>query len=528
MTDPFAEDLARKGLDAAPADPFAADLQRKGLGGLTPERKTQLEAKLAAGQARTAALKAGPSGNEPSDYIRSGIRGLATVGSDAADAATFGLYRKGRDKALAALDPETLKTIQGSEKEFHEAPGGAAMGVGGKVAGSMLGLSRLAGGIGAGITRGIGAGAPIVGGALGGAVAGGITAGAQATVEGDRPLDAAKQAGWGALGGGILGGAAGGIGKLIAGAPARQAESEIAGLREGVQTKTKIRKFVPNEDNIRAELARVPQLRTAIHADAVQALPAVKKQLGAVAESNLNPFYQRMAQSGSDQVPFEHVENQLKAAAGGFTKHAEGSQIAVVNHLIDGLREDAAQNGGRLPAQMLREEATAFQSQGHANVPMLGQIPLTKQVKQDIGNALRGAVADHLESLVPADAAGKLYRQSFVDANKRVATWYAIHDIVEENAKRTAAHAPTLMSRVKEIAHAVHNPMMAALPFAKPAAEAVNRNVLSPLAGSAAAGEVGRAAAEAAPSTGVNLLQRAALDKKKRDAEASRLLMGGQ
>lgn len=536
MTDPFAEDLANKGLGAPVDDPFAADLARKGLtAGLTPERKTQLEAKHAKNLQEIEALKAEQNAPD-NNYIAAGIRGGAAGLSDVADKATLGLYKKGRNAALSRLSPDLLKTIQGQESEFH-APveGSPAMrrvqqmaGALGDVAGYGTGLGGLASKAGGAIAKGLGGG--VAAQAIGGAASGGLTAGAEASIGGADRGESAKRAGLGALTGGAIGAAAGAVGKFLGGAPARAAESELAGLKEGVQNKTRIGKFVPREPEIRAELATEPVIRRTIKGDPGAALPQVKQKLKTVANDELEPFYRQMTATGQDGVAGHVVENNLKAVRAGFNKYAEKGQVAVVDDLIDTLAQDAAANGGKIPAQTLRETATAFQGQGHANLPMFGQIPLSKEAKQDIGNALRGAVADHVESLTGNTASGKALREAFVAANKKVSTWYAIHDILEEKVKRERGGAPAMADIVKHTYHAMKHPIMAALPFVEPAAEGLSRKVIAPAVSSAAGRALtpaARAAGTSAPAMGVGMLQEAAQEKKRRDEEAARQLTEG-
>jgi hypothetical protein len=349
--------------------------------------------------------------------------------------------------------------------------------------GYAVGPAGLVGRGGAAIAKAAGGG--LLGGAVGGAMAGGLTGGAEAAIQGASPTEAMKSAGMGAAGGGLLGGAVGAIGKGIAGAPKRAFESEMAGLTENVSTKNKINKFLPREDEIRQELSREPALRRIIKDSPGDAPAPVVKKLQQVAEGDLEPFYQDMVRAGKGGMDPDLAVQNLETLKTHFTKHAEAAPRAVIDQLINGIKEDAAVNGGQVSAQALREEATAFQAQGFANVPMLGPVQLSKEVKQGIGGALRESIAQHLELMMPTDATGKAYGQMFRDANRRVSNWYAIKDLVDESAARAKTNSPTLMGQVGKIAKfAFHGPKAAALsmiPSLGPGAESFNRNILSPL-----------------------------------------------
>lgn len=515
MADPK-ERLAKMAAEAAdPADREWAKTKLAGLGGesaapaasapspgLTPERLAQLQAKSAGFKRDIAAIQAEPEESP----VAAGIRGAATGLSDLADASSFGLYRRGRDKVLGAVAPDTLKTITDSENEFHAAPGGNAMRTLAGAIGYGVGPAGLVGKAGGAIAKAAGGG--ILANALGGAASGAATAGAEAAIAGKDPLEEAK---YGGLAGGALGAAGGLAGRILGGATARAAESELAGLKEGVQNKTRVGKFVPREADIRAELATDPKLRASIKSAPTEALPQAQAKLKDIADNELNPFYDRLEATGRDGVPAATALNNLKAVKAGFNKYAEKGQVAVVDDLINSLEDDAVKNGGTIPARTLRETATAFQSQGHANLPMFGQIPLTKEAKQDIGNALRGAVADHVESIASDPAIGKAYRAGFEAANKRVSTWYTIRDILEEKAARLKGDAAPMADIVKNVAHGISHPFMAALPFVEPSADALNRRVLAPAVSSAAGqalAPAARAAKSALPVTGSALARR--------------------
>jgi hypothetical protein len=280
--------------------------------------------------------------------------------------------------------------------------------------------------------------------------------------------------------------AAGAAGGRIASAPARAEASELKGLTEGVQYKTRVQKFVPNEADIRTQLRTEPKIRSLIKTDPVKAQPLVERMVGERADATLEPFYRQMAATGQDQIPVSMVTDPLKAVRGSFNKVGEKAQIAAIDDYIASLEAEAEANGGKLPAQFVRETATSIQKQGFASTPMFGQVPLSKAVKQDVGNALRGAVADHLESLTPDTASGKALREAFASANREVSTWYRIQDIVDEKATRIRGNASATGDVVHAVASAIKHPggtlgklALGALPGAS---DVMDRRVFAPLA----------------------------------------------
>lgn len=397
---------------------------------------------------------------------------------------------------------------------------------------------------GAGMFAGAGAGAmasralaPLVttlpgrvaAGALSTSYGGGVGAATDKLTEGGSPgevLDAGKRgASVGALVGAPLSLAGEGVAALAKNAPTRVAESELAGLKEGVQYKTRIQKFEPNEDAIRAAMNANPEMRATIKTDARVAQPMVEAKFKQVADQSLAPFYEQMAKSGTDGVSADLVIEQLKAARGGFNPIAEKSQLAVLDSVIEDVTKMAAENGGKLPAQFLRETATAFQGQGYSNLPMFGPVQLSKQLKQDVGNGIRQAIADHVEGLAADPAQGKALRQAFEDGNREVALWYRIKDIVDEKARRLGANASPmgdLVAGANRFRHAVKNPWSAAADAALgPLPEAVDRSVLAPIGrglDTFRGGVAGTGATSGAPG---NRLVQAAQEKKRQEEEAA-------
>jgi hypothetical protein len=201
-----------------------------------------------------------------------------------------------------------------------------------------------------------------------------------------------------------------------------------------------------------------------------------------VAEAELQPFYDGMKQAGQDKVPLAIVEKNLKAVRGGFDRHAEKPQIAIVDGLIESIQEEAGQNGGMVPVDSLRQSATSMQKQGHAGTPMFGMVPLSKVAKQQIGSAMRQSISDHIEQ-----AAGPEWREAYQTANKRVSTWARIDEILAEKAERIEGKAKPMGDLVQgahAIKDAVQNPIKAvgtaALKAAAPAFDWMDRHVLGP------------------------------------------------
>lgn len=379
-------------------------------------------------------------------------------------------------------------------------------------------------------------GGRVAAGTLGSAFGGGVGSGTQKAMEGGTPGEVVEAGKGGAAVGALVGlplsTVGEGIGALAKGAPKRVAEADFSGLKEGVQYKTRIQKFEPNQDAMRAAMEQSPEIRAAIKQDARAALPMVEQKFKQVADQSLAPFYERMAASGQDQVPVEMVLNQLKAARGGFHDIAEASQVAVVDDLIEKFTKKAAETGGKLPAEYIRQAATSYQGQGYANLPMFGPVQLSKQLKQDVGNGLRAAVADHVESLAGNDASGKAVRQAFENANKEVALWYRIKDIVDEKARRISGNATPmgdLVSGANKVRHALKHPWETGMDLLPELPEAMDRAVLAPLARGADMFS-SRTAGKAAQLSGAgNALVRAQREQQRQQEEmAARLRAGGR
>lgn len=518
MSDPLADDLAAKGLDGPVAtdDPLAADLAAKGKLDRLKQKHDATMAKVAALQAQPDPMSAGEVGKAVvSDLWNRGAalaRGIGTVirhpidtamvperrrellrGVD--DAVTLGYGRRAADYLSRDVLGSKDSTFAETEAADHAAApdvraGGAALG--------MFLPSPVNKALGAGsgaVSKIVGPATSIPGAAARGLITGTgayavgapLLAAASADSAGHR-LQAARDAATdpgGLMLSGLLGAGGGMVKKYVGGAPARAEESELAGLTEGVRNTTRINKYAPNAEQIRGELNKAPDLRAEIKSNPVTAAPKVEKMFGDIADSELEPFYERMAKTGTDQVPLEGPANALKAVRAGLNRVTEKGQIAALDDAMKSLEEVAAENGGKIPAQFLRETATGFQKQGNANVPMFGPVPLSKALKRDIGNALRGSVADHLESLAGDDASGKALSDAFRSANQRVATWARINEIVSEKADYLKGNASPMADLVKGVVDAGKHPYKTALKVIPKAADVVDRKLLGPAVDSA-------------------------------------------
>lgn len=555
--------------DKQPAgtDPLAAYLDDKGA-----ERKTALEERHKRQHRELGQLRSEGTGSSLGDYLTAGGAALAdkataigrgvrevarhpiaTFTDDSRrreflrgvdDTVTFGYGKKlaaNLDEALPGnlrmdLTPEERRAagwdysdVPSKLRSTEQSDAAAAPDVrtGGAIAGAFIpgGAANM---VGRGAARAAEAAIPAVraAGAIGGAGRAALTyelaapaiSAAHADNEGRR-LEAAKEAATDPANI-ALSTAAGAAGGRIASAPARAEASELKGLTEGVQYKTRVQKFVPNEADIRTQLRTEPKIRSLIKTDPVKAQPLVERMVGERADATLEPFYRQMAATGQDQIPVGVVTDPLKAVRAGFNKVGEKAQIAAIDDYIASLEAEAQANGGKLPAQFVRETATSIQKQGFASTPMFGQVPLSKAVKQDVGNALRGAVADHLESLTPNTAAGKALREAFGQANREVSTWYRIQDIVDEKATRIRGNASATGDVVHAVASAIKHPggtlgklALGALPGAS---DVLDRRVLAPLAPAAEA--IGQRLAPSPITAGTNpiLMARQAEQERER------------
>jgi hypothetical protein len=295
------------------------------------------------------------------------------------------------------------------------------------------------------------------------------------------------------------GAATSGLGKLIGGAPKRAEESEIGGLKEGVQYKTRIQKFDANEGDIRAVLTNDKELRSLIKTDPQKAAALAEKRLETVADAELEPFYQHLKDIGQDNVPLATVEKQLQGVRASLKGVAKKPLRESVDGLIEDFRAEAAANGGSVSAsELLRPDATTFQQLGFGNLANFGPVPLVKQLKQQVGGAIRSAIGDHMESV----GADPKIKAAFRDANKRVSTWNRITEILDEKATRADANAPAAGDLVGAGIDAIRRPVRTALGVAPLIGDAIDRRVLGPAVSSKAGKKLapaGRAAINATP-----------------------------
>lgn len=409
------------------------------------------------------------------------------------DVTTLGYGRKLADNVVRALsdptasrDYDPIESFRGTMASTEAADAAAAPGF--RTAGNIGGLFTpgavsTAGAAGTKVAEKLIAGPGLAKstarGVLGYEATAPVVAGLHADAEGHR-LEAAGEVARDPIGL-AFSAAAGGGGHTVKSAPARAAASEVKGLTEGVQYKTRITKFDPSEAQITKVLGEDPKIRSLIKENPVKAEPLVDKKIAQVAEDELAPFYRQMKKNGTDGLAPETVTNQLKAARAEFHDIAEEGQVAVIDRLIEKFDAKAKENGGTLPAEYVREAATSFQRQGFASVPMIGQVPLAKEMKRAVGTALREAIADHIEALPDTTASGKALRTAFRDANKRVATWSRIGEIVEEKAVRVRANASPMGDLVSAAGHLVNHPVATALSMVPKAADVADRRVLAPL-----------------------------------------------
>lgn len=527
MTDPLAEDLARKQASAG-RDDLADDLARKTRTQAQWEQTPQyarLKAKHAETMGKLGKLQADDSGPSVGELGSDFLKGVNSVATDEMNAATFGLFGRARDAIGGRLAPESLATAKANEAEVRQTPGyGVMSGVGQAGAAGLGGPGKLY----QGVQSLVGAGKPILTGAL----SGGVTGATQRAVGGagkEAPLDTAVGAGVSGLAGAGVGAGFGAVAKYVGGAPARKAESELAGLKEGVQYKTRIQKFQPNEEQLRVALEERPDARALAKVDPVAAKPVFDKIVAEKSNQLLNPIYERMQQTGQDGIPIDTIRRQLLAARAGFNKFSEGSAIKNVDSLIGALEEHAAQNGGVIPAQMVRETATSFGNQGFENLPNFGAGSIGKQLKQDVSAALRESIGDHVEALA-AGPGGKALRGAFEQADREVSIWMRARDIVAEKAQRVAGNAAPMGDMVTGAVHAMKHPWMTAAKLvANKAPDIIDRRVLGPAVASPvgrALAPVGQAATIAGAPLTANPLVRAAQEQQRKRKEMAARWMG--
>lgn len=402
----------------------------------------------------------------------------------------------------------------------------------GNAAGGMLAGGAVGGAVTRGLLPHIGTGWGALGaklgtGALSGAAGGAVGAGTETALGGGTPGEVAKSMAHGGSVGAVVGPplalAGAGIARLARGAPARVAERELGGLKEGIQSSTRIKVVEPNEVDFRAALGTRPDIRQVIKADARAAESMVDDHVAAVAARKLDPVYDQLTAMGRDRVNADYVISRIEGVRNSFNPIAEKTQIAVANEVIKDLTEAAAANGGTLPVPLLRQTATAFQQQGFANLPMLGQVPLAKELKQGVGGAIRAGIGDHVQM-----AGGPELRAAYEAANREYATWARIAEVVTEKARRLRVNAVPMADYitggVKQGLHYLKHPWEAAVDGAVALPGAVDRGVLAPIAQGAGRGATGATAG----ITGESLVQMRREQDRRQQEMAARLRTGGR
>lgn len=506
------------------------------------EKKKRMAANLARIQEKTKKLQGeADQATNPLAYAQAGTEGLATGVGDILDTATLGAYRRIRDYALEKASPDKGQALHDMEAGVHAPVTGnplmrAAQITGNAAntaAGSLGGAAALLGKVGMAVTeaatplatRLLPRVGPAVAEAAGGAVSGGLTGGAESAIAGDDLATVAKKTRQGALIGGVAAPVISAAGNRVMTSPARRQDAVVGELLDGPMQSAKLRKFRPKEEDITKQLAGDKEASNAILDDPKTAPAVIENKLQQVNDQKLEPFYVHAALDKRDGVSPELVRHNLEQLKRHFTESAEKGQRAVIDSVMSDLDGIAERNGGTIPAQVLREEASSYQSQGYGNAPQFSSqpVPLAKKAKQGIGNALRGSVADHLESVYGPDAVAE-----FRQANKEVSTWIAIKDLATEKMERLKTNSPSMMSVLSGVAGAVKHPIAKmVLPGVQLGAQSIDQNILPQLAESPAAQTIGRGIQQTGPTAGVaqiDMLQRAREEKLRKDREAAGML----
>jgi hypothetical protein len=444
MSDPFAEDLADKGLDVgddddeppaflkkgAKADPFAADLAAKGF--TAEPAETRPIKNTGPIEDVRESLKAPAYEPTMTDKIVGGIGSTAT---NALDAATLGLYSKGRNAAYRAADPELADATEKQDAKFntdHAFVAGLGKGVGYAAPMGVPGL--LSKGIAAGGEAALEAGPAalrefiathplttglVTKGLTGAAAAGATTAGEDAVA--GAPFEASlADAGDAAMSGGALGAGLGTAAemvssragqKLTAAARARaikQNIGDIVGNKEnGRAIATDIKKMAKAIEPIRAEMATPEGMEIAdvSRTDPEAGLDLVKAKIRDITKERL-PDY-RTVDAAS--------KTKGGVRAGDFVQHLEDSATAL---------EDTGRGKDSAIAAEVRKAANRLRRAkdwgGGASAPIDMKAPfdknytngqyldlMTKAGQRDVAladlEAKRGPAGWNPDTIVPTD-----------------------------------------------------------------------------------------------------------------------------
>lgn len=325
------------------------------------------------------------------------------------------------------------------------------------------------------VARGASVGRAALQGAGMGAVAG--VGGSEAELGKGEFGQAALDAVTGAATGAVVGAAGQKLTNWVRGAPARAAEAEVAGLKEGVQYSTKLKTFgkaTPNAPEgefaapIKAALKSEPKLRKLIEADAPKAVQLVDARVNKLT-AQLDEIYAK-AQDPGPGVPITKVLAALHKVEKDFERTSATKPLAkTVSETIDSIRDQwAGQNVvkqvGHMPFQALREEYRAWQDIANRSVKLFSSKSPREEVSEGMANAMREALQDHVEVVARRNPSLGISKKLLQETNAEVSTWLRIQRAVTEKATRQNIGATPMGDLIQAVTHPLRTATKAVMP----------------------------------------------------------------
>jgi hypothetical protein len=282
--------------------------------------------------------------------------------------------------------------------------------------------------------------------------------------------------------GGTVGAVAHGAGKLagkvLGGAAERVENSELAGLREGVQYSTKLKTFgkaTPEAPQgqftaaIKTALKSEPGIKAAVNKDAHKALSMVDQKVDGLTDT-LEHIYTKADAGGA--VPVKTAVSGLRDAASAFTTTADEGIADTIRSVGVRLSEKYPEG---IPVQALRAEYRGWQNLANKSMKLFSSKSPREEAAEATANALRETLQSHVAEVAEKMPELGISRQALEATNKEVSTWIRVQRALAEKATRQNIGAAPFGDTVNFVGNAIAHPIKTAMKVAGTAALPADR-----------------------------------------------------